>query len=363
MIGNRYKENQALRSGAVPVSVGQPAGRAIPRRGSLPGALGKPDPVPRPGAGARRELRAAGIHDRAMQAGYAQARALNAQHGRTYFLATRLLPAAKRPYVHALYGFARYADDIVDDLDPRLSTAERSRRFDAWAQTFVADLERGVSAHPICQAVLDTIERWQIPPQHFVDFLNSMRMDLMVSEYRTFDDLAKYMWGSAAVIGLQMLPILGRENERVDWSSMGRHAADLGLAFQLTNFLRDVGEDLDRGRIYLPQESLDRFGVDRAALLRARATGTASEPIRRLIAFELDRTRGLYRSALPGIQLVERSSRDCLRTAWTLYGAILDEIEKLDHNVFSCRVSVSLPRRVKVAGGGLLRATWARTIS
>jgi phytoene synthase len=313
-------------------------------------------------AGARRELRAAGIHDPAAQAGYTQARALNAQHGRTYFLATRLLPAAKRPYVHALYGFARHADDIVDDLDPRLDSAERARRFDAWARTFALDLERGESAHPLCQAVLDTIERWQIPPELFVDFLNSMRMDLVATEYQSFDDLAKYMWGSAAVIGLQMLPILGREDERTGWDRLGGHAADLGLAFQLTNFLRDIAEDLDRGRVYLPQESLDRFGVDRAALLRARATGSPTEPVRRLVAFELDRTRQLYRSARPGIELVERSSRDCLRTAWTLYGEILDEIEKLDHNVFSCRASVRLRRRIRVAGAGLARAAWVRTV-
>lgn len=363
MTGNRYKENQASLTRVATAAGDGSAGRATRRRGGTPGDPGLLNPASQPGPAARRELRAAGIHDRAAQAGYVQARALNAQHGRTYFLATRLLPAAKRPYVHALYGFARYADDIVDDLDPRLSTAERARRFDAWARTFVADLERGVSAHPICQAVLDTVDRWQIPPEHLVDFLHSMRMDLTVTEYQHFDDLAKYMWGSAAVIGLQMLPILGREDERMSWSRLGRHAADLGLAFQLTNFLRDVGEDLDRGRIYLPQESLERFGVDRAALLRARATGSASEPIRQLIAFELERARGLYRSAWPGIELVERSSRDCLRTAWTLYGAILDEIEKLDHDVFSCRASVSLPRRAKVAGGGLLRAMWARTIS
>ncbi|HEY0167255.1 MAG TPA: phytoene/squalene synthase family protein [Jatrophihabitans sp.] len=358
MTSNRFQQqDQASQSPAriTAFEAGGPAAPAVHRRAGKACA--------RLSGGARRELRAAGICDPAAQAGYAQARALNAQHGRTYFLATRLLPTAKRPYVHALYGFARYADDIVDDLDPRLSTAERARRFDAWAQSFSLDLERGASAHPLCQAVLDTIERWQIPPEHFVDFLHSMRMDLVVTEYQSFDDLSKYMWGSAAVIGLQMLPILGREDERTDWGTLGRHAADLGLAFQLTNFLRDIGEDLDRNRIYLPRESLDRFGVDRAALLRARATGSASEPVRQLIAFELERARELYRSAQPGIELVERGSRDCLRTAWTLYGAILDEIEKLDHNVFSCRASVSLRRRVRVAGGGLARATWARTVS
>jgi phytoene synthase len=310
---------------------------------------------------ARRELRAAGIVDLATQHGYARARTLNAEHGRTYYLATRLLPAAKRPYVHALYGFARYADDIVDDLDPRLAPAERAGRFDAWTGAVLADLDRGTSADPLCAAVLDTIGRWQLSPDLFVDFLNSMRMDLVTTEYRTFEDLSRYMWGSAAVIGLQMLPILGRKDSETDWGRLYQPAIDLGLAFQLTNFLRDIAEDLDRGRIYLPQESLDRFGLDRAALEQARTTGTATDPIRELIAFEVARARELYRSARTGIDLVERGSRDCLLTAWTLYGEILDEIEKVDYNVFSRRVSVGMSRRIAVAGAGLVRSAWART--
>lgn len=324
-----------------------------------PAAIHPAEPASR---GARRELRAAGITDPEVRAGYLRARVLNAQHGKTYYLATQLLPAAKRPYVHALYGFARFADDIVDDLDPTLDGAERARGFDAWARTFTADLERGTATDPLCRAVLDTIERWQLPTEYFTDFLQSMRMDLEVTEYASFADLEKYMWGSAAVIGLQMLPILGRADPGVPWERLRGPAADLGLAFQLTNFLRDIGEDLDRGRIYLPQESLERFGVDRPALLAARATATVSEPIRQLIAHEAHRARGLYASALPGIELVARGSRDCLRTAWTLYGAILDEIERADYDVFSRRLSVGLRRRLTVAGGGLVRAAWARTI-
>ena len=311
--------------------------------------------------GARRELAAAGIVEAELRAGYLQARRLNALHGKTYFLATRLLPPGKRPYVHALYGFARYADDIVDTLDPRLEHAERVRAFDAWADAFLLDLQRGTATDPLSRAVLDTIERWQLPAEHFTDFLRSMRMDLEVSEYADFDDLEKYMWGSAAVIGLQMLPILGRADPGTSWSRLRGPAADLGLAFQLTNFLRDVAEDLDRGRIYLPIASLDRFGVNRAALLRARAGGSAGEPIRALIAYEVARARRLYAAALPGIELVHRSSRDCLRTAWTLYGAILDEIERADYDVFGRRVTVGLRRRLGVAGGGLIRARWART--
>lgn len=308
--------------------------------------------------GTRRELLAAGISDPDLRAGYQRARSLNAAHGKTYYLATLLLPRAKRPYVHALYGFARFADDIVDDLDSEQTDAERAARFSTWTETFLADLGSGTSQDPIFRAVLDAIDRWQIRPQYFVDFLQSMRQDLVVNEYQTYEDLAEYMWGSAAVIGLQMLPILGRADSAVCWETLRQNAVDLGLAFQLTNFLRDIAEDLGRGRIYLPQDSLHRFGVDRAALLTARKTGSVNEPIRKLIAFEIARTRQLYRSAAPGIDLVHSSSRDCLRTAWTLYSGILDEIERADYNVFSSRVSVGLGRRARVAGTGLLHAWW-----
>jgi phytoene synthase len=161
------------------------------------------------------------------------------------------------------------------------------------------------------------------------------------------------MWGSAAVIGLQMLPILGRK-PGLNQSDLEPFAIDLGLAFQLTNFIRDVGEDLDRGRIYLPMDSLHRFGVDREMLLARRCT----ESIRALIAFEVDRTRAIYRQAEPGIDLVAPSSQACLRTAFTLYGEILDEVERAGYDVFDRRATVSVRRRAAVAGRALLSA-WA----
>ena len=211
-------------------------------------------------------LSAAGIADPRLRAGYELCRRLNAVHGRTYYLATLLLPPAKRPYVHALYGFARHADDIVDDLAASAGPEERAARFSAWSRDFVDDLDWGESGDPVCRAVIDTIRRWDIPRSYFADFLDSMRMDLTVTEYATFDDLSKYTWGSAAVIGLQMLPILGRADDSVGWEALEPYAIDLGVAFQLTNFLRDVAEDLRLGRIYLPQDSLAAFGVDRELL-------------------------------------------------------------------------------------------------
>lgn len=307
---------------------------------------------------ARRELRAAGITDPTLQQGYYQARALNAQHGRTYYLATLLLPPAKRPAVHALYGFARYADDIVDSLGSAGSDAQRAERFDSWAAGVVADLARGSSTDPLRRALLDTLARWAIEDQHVLDFLGSMRADLTVSEYATYQELAGYMWGSAAVIGLQMLPILGSRTG----ADLRPYAIDLGLAFQLTNFLRDIAEDLDRGRIYLPQESLHRFGTDSAGLRRARLVGRPDDRVRAVIAFEMARARELYRRAEPGIALVHPTSQACLRTAWKLYSAILDEIERAEYNVFAARVSTSPRQRARVAVPGLVRSWTARVL-
>lgn len=301
----------------------------------------------------RRELDAAGISGAALRASYLRCRAINARHGRTFFLATLLLPPTKRPYVHALYGFARHVDDIVDDMSPRLRTGERARRLNEWGATFLADLDWRATSDPVSRAVIDTAGRWNIPTSYFADFLESMRMDLTVSSYPTYDDLTRYMWGSAAVVGLQMLPILGRADDTVRWDVLESHAIELGTAFQLTNFIRDVAEDLRRGRVYLPEESLARFGVDRDRLARGRV----DEPIRNLLAWEIERARRLYAQAAPGIELVHATSRDCLRTAMSLYAGILDEIERADYDVFSRRISVGLGRRA-AAGLHGARGAW-----
>jgi phytoene/squalene synthetase len=204
-----------------------------------------------------------------LRSAYDTCRRLHAEHGRTYYLATRLLPAWKRPYVHALYGFARYADELVDG--PFGGTPAGQAEADA----ALAGLERGLLAAfasdsppgrgtqaDVLRALKDTAQRWDLPPAYFTTFLTAMRMDLTVREYETWEDLLGYVEGSAAVIGLQMLPILEPTSR-----AASAYARDLGIAFQLANFLRDVGEDLRRGRIYLPLESLRLFGVTREHLL------------------------------------------------------------------------------------------------
>ncbi len=191
-----------------------------------------------------RELDAAAVHDPALRAAYARCRTLNARHGRTYFLATRLLPVDRRPAVHALYGFARHADDIVDDLDSTASPGERARALLALEAQLESGLRRtGAVTEPVILALSDTVRRYGIDHRHFTDFLASMRSDLTVGGYASYEELGRYTHGSAAVIGLQMLPVLGTVGPREEAAP---HAAALGVAFQLTNFLRDVGEDLDR---------------------------------------------------------------------------------------------------------------------
>jgi 15-cis-phytoene synthase len=294
----------------------------------------------------RRELDAAGITDPRLRASYDACRRINAATGRTFYLATLLLPPAKRPAVHALYGFARYADDIVDRFDASLSTSDRAAELDRWARRFLA----GASDDPILPAVHDTIVRHGIPLRHFEDFIASMRMDLTVVEYPSWDDLRHYVHGSAAVIGRQLLPVLGTVPGMRDVAAA--YAEDLGISFQLTNFIRDVGEDLQRGRVYLPKDELAWFGVSRDDL----AAGVVDANFRRLLAFQIARARERLRAAEPGIRLLSPGSRDCIRVAAELYGGILGAVESADYRVLDRRVSVGLARRAAVAGPAFIRA-------
>jgi phytoene synthase len=298
-----------------------------------------------------RELDAAGITDPLMRDSYDACRALNAAHGKTYYLATLLLPPQKRPYVHALYGFARYADEIVDDLASTLSEEQKAAHLHEWGEKFLTDLDAGHSDDSICRAVVDTVQRWDIPRAHFEAFLHSMAMDLTVTEYADYDALFEYVYGSAAVIGLQMVPILEPSAD-----AAYDYAMDLGVAFQLANFIRDIGEDLDRGRLYLPLDDLARFGLSRADLEKRVVT----EQVRELLKFEIERVRRLEQASRPGIALLSPDSQPCIDAARVLYCGIVDAVEKIDYQVFTERATVSVPRRAQVALPAWLRAVRAR---
>ncbi|MFK0097786.1 phytoene/squalene synthase family protein [Streptomyces sp. NPDC091040] len=305
----------------------------------------------------RRELDAAGITDPGLRTAYARCRELNARHGRTYFLATRLLPPERRSAVHALYGFARWADDIVDDLDRHRTPTERDRLLLRLERDLAHGLRTGTGDEPVVRAVADTAARYGIGHDLFADFMASIRADLTVTHYPTYADLQTYVHGSAAVIGLQMLPVLGTVVPRQEAEP---HAAALGVAFQLTNFVRDVGEDLDRGRVYLPGDLLSSHGVDRPLLEWSRRTGRGDARIRAALVAATELTRGVYRTAEPGIGMLDPRVRPCIRAAFTLYGGILDAVAEQDYRVLHRRAVVSRRRRAATAAAGVLRVAGAR---
>ncbi|MBQ1010676.1 phytoene/squalene synthase family protein [Micromonospora sp. M51] len=287
-----------------------------------------------------------------LTAAYDRCRELHKRHGRTYYLATRLLPAWKRRHVHALYGFTRYADEIVDRTEA-LPPAERAALLDNWAGQFVAGLHGASVDDPLLPAVLHTIAVFDLDRDDFASFLKSMAMDLTVTAYPTYDHLLDYMEGSAAVIGTMMLPILGSS----DPVAAREPARQLGFAFQLTNFIRDVAEDLDRGRTYLPDEDLAKFGVTREELVAARDRGRGTPRIRELIEYEVTRAQAHYAAAAPGITMLAPASQACMRTAYALYGGILDEVAAQDYDVFVRRALVPQRRRMAVAARALLTPT------
>jgi phytoene synthase len=297
------------------------------------------------------ELNAAGITDPQLRESYSECKRLNSLHGKTYYLATLLLPASKRPFVHALYGFARYADEIVDDLASTLTPQEKAEVLRTWSSEVLRGLETGNSSDLVGRALIDTVQRFDIPHQHFVDFLHSMEMDLTVTEYQTFDDLYEYVYGSAAVIGLQMVPILGG-----DTVNSLEAAKNLGVAFQLANFIRDVGEDLDRGRVYLPLQELAEHGVTRQMLEARKLTPEIVSALK----FQIARVRQLQKAAEPGIALLDKTSQPCIRAASELYCGIVDEVEKIGYDIFNKRATTSTARRARVALAAYISAVAAR---
>jgi len=286
-----------------------------------------------------------------LQASYEECKRLNALHGKTYYLATLLLPAAKRPPVHALYGFARFADEIVDDLASTLSPQEKADALRAWGDSVLADLRSGKSEDLIGCALVDTVTKYSIPLDYFDAFMTSMEMDLTVTRYKSYDDLMTYVYGSAVVIGLEMLPILGYNDPRAIEA-----ATALGTAFQLANFIRDIDEDIDRGRIYMPLDELARFEVSEEMLLRRTMTPEIVEAIK----FQIARVRDLQAIAEAGIQYLDPISRPCIRAASELYCGIVDEIEANGYDIFTQRATTSKWRRLRVAGIAFIQTLFIR---
>ena len=303
------------------------------------------------------ELDAAGVRDPSLRAAFRQCREINARHGKTFFLATRLLAPGQRPAVHALYGFARRADDILDDFDTR-DTEQRAEQLHALStKLFNCLMQNEACDDATLTAVAHTARKYDIEWDLFDDFLASMRMDLTVTDYPDRAALERYMYGSAEVIGLELLPILGTVGPREDAAP---HAAALGNAFQLTNFIRDVDEDLSRGRVYLPADELASHGVDRELLSWCQTNRRTDPRVRRALMDQDAAARRVYTVARQGIEMLAPASRPCVAAALTLYSEILERIEDMDFQTFGQRATVGNARRLAVAGNGIVRSWSAR---
>ena len=349
--------------------------------------------------------------------GYRRCAKLTWRYGTTYFWGAALLAKPQRKHVYAVYALCRLADDIVDlpydqhasrsgsangrefgastssarisgesrgpahlsddasrgsahisdtasgdiptEPDPTLPEidlpdpvegrdAAVSGRLKDFEDQFRTSLAAGGSTDPVMAAVVNTVITCGIEPECFERFFDAMAMDLTTTSYQTWEDLRNYMEGSAAVIGEMMLPVL----EPIDMTAK-EPARSLGLAFQLTNFLRDVAEDLDRGRVYMPQDDLRLFDVD---LERREAT----RQWRAFMAYEIQRNRALYSFADTGIVMLPPRSARCVGTARVLYAQILDQIERRGYDVFSGRARV--PTWRKAATAARIMVTGPRTL-
>jgi 15-cis-phytoene synthase len=285
--------------------------------------------------------------------GYERAKATTRRHSKSFYFASVGLFGARRRSAFALYAFCRRLDDLVDgdnqgdgtvvaplpDVASRLALA----RLAVGAMYGRGALPHELPWHPAeFAAFRDTVERARIPEQPFQDLISGMEMDLQKSRYATFEELRLYCYRVAGVVGLMMTPVLGFRDERCL-----PYAADIGVAMQLTNILRDVREDLERGRVYLPADELAHFGISEDALRRGEVNARWVE----FMKFQIDRARAFYARALLGVpDLVGFGSQRVVRLMGTVYGGILGEIEAQHYDVFSRRAHVSLAKKIALGG-------------
>ena len=253
-----------------------------------------------------------------------------------FFWSFVFLNKAKRDAIFAAYAFARHTDDLVDDAS---NAEEAETRLTAWRR----ELDACYFGHPttdITLALKPVVDRYKIPQTNFDDLINGVEMDLSTDRYATFDDLQTYCYRVASVVGLICIEIFGYENEETK-----TYAVNLGLALQLTNILRDVGEDAERGRIYLPTEDLERFGCTESAILSRQD----DEAFREMMAFQCTRARSYYTLAENHLSETDRRSMFPAETMGRIYFAILEKIEQRDYRVFDERVTLSALWKVGIA--------------
>lgn len=307
-----------------------------------------------------------------LERSYDFCRAVAKSRAKNFYYSFLVLPAERRRAMCAVYAFMRYCDDIVDEEAGEAGTADRQSRLmacreildSAYGEDGACDGDGAYGGTPagdggtpagdgetpadsgMLPAFIDTVRRFDIPRAYFDAIIDGAEMDLIVTRYATFEDLYQYCYRVASAVGLVCIRIFGYEGEEAE-----RYAESCGIAFQLTNILRDIREDAGMGRVYLPQEDLDAFGYPEENL----RDGLFNDPFRRLMGFQVERARSYYDAALPLLPLVQPSSRACLATMIGIYRACLEEIPRRQYDVYSQRIGLSPWKKLSITARALIR--------
>lgn len=274
-------------------------------------------------------------------------KSLTAHYSKSFYAVTQLLPQETRWATYALYGFCRYADNLID-LPRNRSVEELLQEVEMLRQEIILGYRTGESEHPILQPFILMARRYGIPLEYPLDLLKGVEMDLTRKRYQNFSELYLFAYRVAGVVGLMMTHVLGYSN-----GEAFHYAEKLGIAMQLTNILRDIKEDAAMGRIYLPLEELHQFGLTEKDILQKRWNAA----MKTLMEFQVKRAEQYYQSAQPGIAMLHPRSRFAIAAASRIYGGILDKIKQNDYNPFLGRVYVSKSEKIII----LLKERWGRS--
>lgn len=280
--------------------------------------------------------------DEDLKLAYKHCRSVTRVHAKTFYFATRFLPYHKQRGIFALYALCRYLDDLVDEaedllLQEKLTLQDIEQRIEEWRRNINSVFDGQHIDHPVLLAIRDTLKHFSIDAKYPLELLEGVSTDLVKDRYNNFEELYKYSYQVAAVVGLMTTDVFGFSGEKAKL-----HAEHLGIAMQLTNILRDIGEDLDRNRIYLPQDDLKTYGVSEEALFSREIT----PEFKSLMAFQIERARYYYKSAAMGIPMLTKDSRLPVALALQNYSKILDEIESLDYAVLTKRAYLNFGQKI-----------------
>ena len=269
---------------------------------------------------------------------FAYARSITAYYSKSFYFSAKMLPKEQRWATYALYGFCRHCDNLIDTPRQRTET-EIVREIQLLTEELQVAYNTGESQHPIIRAFILVAKSYGIPIEYPLDLLKGVAMDVQQARYKTIDELSLFCYRVAAVVGLMMTHVLGYKDER----AFG-YAKQLGIAMQLTNILRDIKEDKDMGRIYLPQKDLVRFGVLEQDILEEKVTPQLKE----LMKFQIERADRYYTEAMPGISLLETESQYAIYSAAKIYRGILRKIEDHNHDPFLSRAFVPSTQKIGI---------------